>query len=171
MPSKLTEIEFKNRTEELQGSDIDLSKVVFVNTRTKVTLGCKVCEKEWEVLAKYVCTKKLECPYCTGVSDSNSAYTEKPLVLYFIKILDSDCEYYSFGISGKSVREKFRSNDLRKIVTQKEIRFEKGSEAHNLELMLRAKYRDVAVKVEGLLETRCGNNFYMVDVYEELVNG
>lgn len=169
MPSKLTEIEFKTRAEELQGSDIDLTKMVFVNTRSKVTLGCKVCGKEWEVLAKYVCTKKLECPYCTGVN--NSAYTEKPMVLYFIKILDSESEYYLFGISGKSVREKFKSNDLRKIFIQKEIWFEKGNEAHNLELVLREKYRDFAVRVDGLLETRCSKDFYMVDVYEELVNG
>ena len=171
MPSKLTEIEFKNRAEELQGSDIDLSKVVFVNTRTKVTLGCKVCGKEWDILAKVVSTKKVECPYCTGVSETNSAYTEKPMILYFIKILDSDKEYYSFGISSKSVREKFKTNDLRKIIIQKEIMFEKGNEAHNLDQMLKSKYKNVAVRVDGLLETRCGKDFYEVDVYGELVNG
>lgn len=166
---RLDEKEFLQKALLIQPKNIDLSKVVFINTRTKVILGCKDCKKEWEILAKVVNTKPLKCPYCENRDKINSAYSEYPMTLYFIQIKHNEKLFYKVGITKTNVQQRFTISDLRKISILKEIRFPTGKQAYEMEQLIKAKFKDYRYfGKEKVLESNGNTELYITNIYDKI---
>ena len=171
MAKALTHEEFITKAILVQPSNIDLSKVKFVNTRSKVLLGCKVCKNEWEIISKIVHLKPLQCPYCTERQVSSS-YSTEPTTLYFLKIFHKDLILYKIGITKYDTRTRFKDiADIRKIVVQKELRFEEGKYAYELECLIKETFKEFRYKCEKgerILVGQGETEIFTVDIYEKI---
>lgn len=145
MPNKLSEQDFMTKALVKNGS-LDLSKSKYINTRTKVLVGCRTCRFEWNILPKALFNKEIKCPRCTGRDRTNSNFSEMPMTLYFIRIrteMETEPEYiYKIGITKYNVNNRFDLDDLRKINILLEKRFERGEDAYNLEQKLHGLFSE-----------------------------
>ena len=171
MAKALTHEEFITKAILIQSSNIDLSKVKFETTRKKVELGCKVCGNTWSITAKIVHLKPLQCPYCTERQVS-SAYSDQPTTLYFLKIFHKDLILYKVGITKHDVRTRFKDiADIRKIVIQKELRFETGKYAYELECLIKETFKEFRYKYEKGEKVLLGDGnteLYTENIYEKI---
>lgn len=172
MAKKLSEQEFMEKAITTQPKNIDLSKVKFINTRTKVELSCKTCKESWSILAKVLTTKPLTCPYCNGRENNiNSAYSNQPMILYFIRIKDESGDLYKVGITKHSVKQRFSLSDIRKIDIQAEIRYEEGKDAYAMEQYLHKKYHKFKYYGKPVLESHGNTELFTKDIYREIIGG
>lgn len=71
MPKRKSQEEFLKQIKDVHGDKFDYSKVVYVNTETKVELKCNKCGKIFYATPHNL-LKGSGCPYCAGVARSNT---------------------------------------------------------------------------------------------------
>ena len=171
MAQKLTPEEFMQKAILIQPANIDLSKVEFVNTRGKIIIGCKVCGNSWSITAKVVNQKPLQCPYCTE-REVSSAYSMSPTTLYFLKINHLDKVLYKVGITKYDTRTRFKDiEDIRKITILKELRFDTGKEAYEMEQTIKEAFKEFKYKCtkgEKILKGDGETELFLINVYERI---
>lgn len=146
MPNILTQDEFYIKASRLQDTSIDLSKSLFVNTRTKVLVGCNVCGTEWDILPKALFNKSIKCPTCDRRDRVTSSYIDGTMTLYFIKIrtdmIGEPEHIYKVGITKYNVLHRFSPSDLRRIEILREVEFKEGKECYEMEQYIHSIMRD-----------------------------
>lgn len=94
LPKKLTKEEWIAKAMEVHGDSYDYSKVEYVNSYTKVLIGCKKCGTFFEQKFLAHATMGQGCPICNGTRlMSNEEFIEKAKMVHGDKFDYSKTEY------------------------------------------------------------------------------
>ena len=136
----------------------DYSKLSYIDMHTKVKIICNV-HGEFEQLPRAHIANQ-GCPSCAKTGfDKN-----KPAILYYLKITTEDNNIlYKIGITNRTVNERFRLEDLKKIEIIKQEKFENGEDAWNKEKNILEEFKEFKYKGADVLDS--GNTeLFTVDV-------
>ena len=151
---KMTKEEFIKKAIKIhkdeQGNPLyDYSLIEYKNNHTKLKIICKRCNTVFECTPNNHLSKKSGCPHCskTGI-DLN-----KPVVLYYVKIVKDGKVFYKIGITNSSVRSRFICDELDDLKVLKTWYFENGYQAYKLEQKILNKFRNFRYKKKDILRT------------------
>lgn len=100
------------------------------------------------------------CPYCA----SNSFKMEQPAHLYYIKIESFNETYYKIGITGTTIKDRFKSDTDKTITVLLWERYEEGCDALKEEQRLLNLYKNDRVNIKGFLTSNGNTELFEVDV-------
>jgi len=129
---------------------------------TKVPIKCNVCG----VIFYQTPNNHLRgegCPRCskTGI-DLN-----KPVVLYYVKIIKHRKVFYKIGITNGLVKNRFIYDELDDLEVLKTWYFEDGNRAYKLEQRILDKFKNFRYKKKDILRT--GNTeLFVTDLFNEI---
>ena len=123
----------------------DYSRINYRRGRGKVRIGCNICGEFFNQLP-YSHQMGKGCPYC-AVSGFK---TDKPGIVYYLRVEVGDVVTYKIGITNNSVKERFKS-DYKYITVLQEHRFECGQDAYNLEQQILKEYKQYKYQGPNIL--------------------
>ena len=110
---------------EVHGDKYDYSKVVYVNTSTKVTIICPTHGEFEQTPANH---KKVKgCPSCQRAGFQPNL----PAILYYLEVDGGTA--YKIGITNRTVEQRFTSSDLPKIKVLNVVEYAHGGDAQKAE--------------------------------------
>lgn len=143
---------------KVHGDKYNYSKVKHIDMTTLITIICPEHGEFEQIPVAHVSGQG--CPSCakTGFDKNKSA------ILYYLKIITEDDKMlYKIGITNRTVSERFRLEDLKKIEIIKQEEFENGEDAWNKEKSILEEFKEFKYKGPAVLDS--GNTeLFTVDV-------
>jgi len=99
-----------------------------------ILMRCDTCDYEWTGKASYygnLRTKDEGCPACSG--KLRGFQKDIPGTFYYLQVDTPDGPLYKVGITNLTVSKRFCKEDLAKITVLREIHFDIGRKAYDLE--------------------------------------
>lgn len=130
--SSLKELEQK-LLDKYSNSVYDYSKAVYINACTPLTVTCKFCGKDITSSPSKLQERIFSC---SCVSDRNYTGGFKPYlpgILYYLRVEHEGFTAYKIGITNRSVVNRYRSTDRKKITVIKEWNYANGKDARAAE--------------------------------------
>ena len=121
--TKLTQEEFVTRCINIHGTTYDYSKVNLINLRSKIDIGCNICNMTFSQRAKTHLDGS-GCPKC----NNHSFRYDLPATMYYVKL--NAGEAYKIGITNSTVKRRFSADSLIKVDIIKEWQYATGKEAY-----------------------------------------
>ena len=109
------------------GDRYDYSKVHYINTDTKVVIGCKEHGDFSQTPYKHQFGNG--CPSCATYGFNPL----KPAILYYLRVTKDDITVYKVGVTNKTVHERYKNYDLDMITILKIWEYDIGADAYNAE--------------------------------------
>lgn len=97
----------------------------YVNARTPILVKHNLCNNSFASAPDNL-LRKQQCPHCASFGFDPT----KPAILYYICI---DNTYYKIGVTNKTVKERFKANELKRITILNTWEYELGSIAYQKE--------------------------------------
>jgi len=146
--SRLDFKDFMERATKVHGSKYDYSKVKYVNTKTKVIIGCKLHGDFQMNLNNHVGGKQ-GCPTCGRLVTSSSLLIGEPTILYYIKFFTYDGPLYKIGITvaRRGIKGRFSGKQIPPYEVLREVTYNTGQAAFKEEQRLHKEHREF--KYEG----------------------
>ena len=143
---------------KVHGNRYKYNKMNYVDMHTKVKIICPE-HGEFEQIPRAHLTKQ-GCPSCAKTGFDKS----KPGILYYLKVeIENGKHLYKIGITNRSVNERFRLTDLKKIEIVKVEEFKSGKDAWDKEREILSKYKEYKYIGPDVLDS--GNTeLFTVDV-------
>lgn len=132
----------------------------YVNIRTLIEHEC-LNGHRWKI-APHEVLKGNGCPMCATWSFK----TDKPAILYYIKITYKEAIYYKLGITGQGLRKRFQFDSEKKIEPLFIKEYSKGEDALNEERRLLALYADKRVYIPGFLKSNGNSELFVEDILQ-----
>jgi len=138
--------EFITKAKEVHKDLYDYSKVNYVSSHTKITIGCKEHGDFKQAPHKHLASQG--CPVCAKLNNA-AHYYDKPTILYFVRFTKDNQQFLKIGITTKTVQERFAAEKL-EITTLHTLHFETGQQAYTIEQYLLDKYKQYKTADEPL---------------------
>lgn len=143
----------------------DYSLVKYRTRKEKVKIICPVHGVFEQIPQSHL--KGYGCQRCaTEGNKFKERYDSKePAILYYVKLLVNDKQYYKIGVTTRTIQERFRqeNNPDLIIIPIKEEYFEFGKDAYTKELNILQEHRSDLTKDTGLLKSG-GTEIFSRDV-------
>lgn len=102
---KDTTSSFILKAKKVHGDTYDYSSVVYVNSQQKVTIGCNKHGNFTQLPINHL--NGCGCHLCAGYGGDGGFRTEKPGLLYYIRITRGGVIEYKIGITNNNVKQRF----------------------------------------------------------------
>tara|TARA_R110000851_G_scaffold95227_1_gene206985 strand:+ start:375 stop:1313 length:939 start_codon:yes stop_codon:yes gene_type:complete len=138
-----TQEEFLDGCYAKHGDRYDYSKAVYIGSKDKVEIICKVHGSFWQLAIYHV--RGSGCPVCSNATRviGNELYSEAPTMVYYIQVVDPCGDYWKVGITSKGLSKRFGKgtfkNHLNIVWTYE---FESGEPAWMFEQFILHKFND-----------------------------
>jgi predicted nucleic acid-binding Zn ribbon protein len=128
---------------------------------------------------------KLECTKCGGKKEANvSRYMKTyvlcrrcepcdwergfspklPAILYYLRISNGDQILYKLGITNRTVKDRFKKSELDNIEVLRELKFETGQQAHELEQYYLNLFSEYRYKGDPILKSGGNTEILTTDI-------
>ncbi len=152
----------KNKTteqfkEEVSCANKDVNVIgEYSHSLKHISVSCKVCNHKWVATPSNL-VRGSGCPKCRGLGfDKN-----KSAILYYLSI--NNGEAYKIGITNRTIKDRFKGSDLKKIKVLKIWEYKLGADAFRKEQGILKKYKNH--KWDGISLLMVGNTeLFSVDV-------
>jgi len=147
--------DFVSKATITHGELYDYSGTEYVNSRIKVSIECRLHGTFYQTPHDHI--QGAGCPVCNHVH----WYSTLPSILYYVKV--NGGEAYKVGITSKSLKSRFTSEELSRIEVLQVIEFDTGKEAFEAEQTILKEYKEFKYVGEDLLVS--GNTeLFSIDV-------
>jgi hypothetical protein len=89
----------------------------------------------------------------------------KPAILYYLQVNTSDEPLYKIGITNRTVQERFCNEDLKRIEVLRELHFEDGSKAYDLERYYLDLFKNSKYSGEHVLESGGNTELFIHEIF------
>jgi hypothetical protein len=152
--------EFLYQCRIVHGEKYQYHLVDYVNNRKKIQIVCPIeCHGIfWQAAGSHLAGNG--CKKC-----SNCGFdSEKPAILYYLKITHNTGIYYKIGITNRTVDARFRPRDMKKIEIIKTWEFEKGLDAYKTEQLVIDECSELLAGVDNILDGGGNTEIFKVDI-------
>lgn len=153
---KWTHIEYEQAllSREVEAYPLEL----YIDSRTPISHSC-IEGHEWKARPSNILSGS-GCPTC-----SKSGFDiNKPAILYYIKIVDSNDTFYKVGITNRTVAERFELDKDKSITVLLEKSFSRGIHARNEEQLILSKFTNERIHMPGLLKSKGNTELFKQDI-------
>jgi len=142
----LTSEEFIQRSMAAHGDKYRYDQTIYQSSKDKVIITCPIHGDFEQVPSSHIFGHG--CGKCApnGLFDKGS-----PALLYYLKISHEGDIFYKIGITNRSVNERFRSSELKRIRVIRTWDFGLGRDAYAAEQGILSAYKDFLAGVDNLL--------------------
>lgn len=138
----------------------DYSKIKYKNNKIKINIICKKHGSFWQIPVHHL--KGSGCPNC-ACSRFN---TNKPAILYYLKITTDKSPLYKIGVSNYTVKKRFCNNDLKNITILKTFTYILGKDALEEEKRILTKFKTYKYKGNKILDSGGNSELFTKDILD-----
>jgi len=149
---------FIKEAKKIHQNTYDYSNIEYINNKIKIAITCKVHGIFWQSPNHHL--KGRGCPNCS----STGFDTNKPAILYYLKINTDKSPLYKIGITNYTVQKRFSKNDLKKIVILKIFTYKLGGNALKEEKRILKKFKAYQYKGDKILDSKGNSELFIKDI-------
>lgn len=160
---------YKKNTDDVnkQLEDIEslyrLISETYENNRKVYNFKCINCNHTIETTLNRVSRRKT-CDVCSPQLPFGT-FPDTPHTFYYLKIKHQDTTLYKIGITSRSIGERFSGQgDMDKITILREIRFDTGSKAYELEQYYLNIFKDYKYTGDKILKSGGNTELFITDI-------
>lgn len=159
LKSQLAKELFVPRAKKIHGDFYNYDRVNYQKSDLDVEIFCQSCKNYFPQQP----SNHLQgngCPNCAEYGFN----ALKPAILYYLKICELSKIFYKIGITNRSVEQRFRGDDIKKITKLREWKFEQGRSAADAERRILKKYKAFRRNYSGILSRGGNTELFEIDV-------
>lgn len=130
----------------------------YIDSRTAILHSC-IKGHKWKAKPSNTISGS-GCPTCA----KSGFDINKPAILYYIKIVDDNINYYKIGITNRSVAKRFEPDKDKAIIVLLEKFFPTGILAKKEEQDILTNFKSKRITVPGLLKSKGNTELFMEDI-------
>ena len=156
--TRYTKEQFVEKAIKLHGDLYNYEKSDYISSRDPIEIYCNYCKNYFILNQASTHLQGTGCNLCcNGGFDSS-----KPGILYYLSI--NNGEAYKIGITNRTVKERYSSNDYRKIKIIKTWKYEFGNDARLREQEILNTFKYAKYEGTSLLESCTNKEIFSYDV-------
>ena len=162
-PKRITEEKLRLVLEKIDFEPVDFSQ--YKDQYTPIACICKKCGSIEDIIyGSVVAGKKTQCSNCS-VTYRYGEFSDKPHVLYYLRIDHDGDIFYKIGITSQGIRKRFcKAGDLAKITVLREIEISTGPEAYKLEQYYLTLFNEYRYKGPPILKSKGNGEILTYDI-------